>query len=107
MCAAKGIHYLHVLQPTLHDRGSKPLTEKEIAGGTVDPDWIVGIAHLYGPMRASAERFAARGVPFCDATMVFRDHPEDIYIDTCHFKEDGNALLAAVVARSFLETLPR
>jgi hypothetical protein len=28
LCAERGITYLHVLQPTLHDDGSKPLTEK-------------------------------------------------------------------------------
>jgi hypothetical protein len=107
MCAAKGILYVHVLQPTLHDQGSKPLTEKEIAGGTVDPNWIVGIAHLYDPMRAAGKRLAARGVPFCDATGVFRGHTEDIYVDTCHFKEAGNGLLAAAVAETFLEALQK
>ncbi len=108
MCAAQGIFFLHVLQPTLHDRGSKPLTEKEIQTGVPpDPNWIVGIAHLYDPMREAGKRLAARGVPFCDATGTFRDHAEDIYVDTCHFKEHGNALLAAVVAKAFLEALPK
>lgn len=107
MCAAQGILYLHVLQPTLHDKGSKPLTDKEVQNSTVNPDWIVGIAHLYDPMRAAGKELAARGIPFCDATGVFRGHAEDIYVDTCHFKENGNALLAAVVAKSFLEALPR
>ncbi len=106
MCAAQKILYLHVLQPTLHDKGSKPLTGNEIRTSAVDPDWIVGIAHLYDPMRAAAQRFRARGIPFCDATQVFRDHTEDIYVDTCHFKEHGNALLAAAVAKAFLEALP-
>jgi hypothetical protein len=107
MCKAQGIAYLHVLQPTLHDKGSKPLTEKEIQNSTVNPDWIFGIAHLYDPMREAGKRFAARGIPFCDATGVFREHTEDIYVDTCHFKENGNALLAAEVAKSFLEALPK
>jgi hypothetical protein len=108
MCAAQGIFYLHVLQPTLHDQGSKPLTEKEIKNGQPpDRNWIVGIAHLYDPMREAGKRLAARGIPFCDATGVFRGHTEDIYVDTCHFKEHGNELLAGVVAKSFLEALSK
>jgi hypothetical protein len=107
MCAARGIQFLHVLQPTLHDQGTKPLSEKEIAGSTVDPVKIAGIAHLYDPMRAAGKRLRARGVAFCDATQVFRDHPEDIYSDYCHFKERGNALLAAAVAKALLEALPK
>ena len=107
-CRAQGIAFLHVLQPTLHDQGSKPLSEKEIKNGMPpDHNWIVGIAHLYDPMREAGKRLAARGVPFCDATGVFRGHTEDIYVDTCHFKENGNALLAAAVAKSFLEALPK
>lgn len=107
MCAEKGILYVHVLQPTLHDEGSKPLSAKEIAGSSVDPNKIAGIVRLYGPMRAAGKRLLARGVDFCDATMVFRDHPEDVYVDYCHFKEHGNEILAAFVAKAFLEAQPK
>lgn len=102
LCAARGITYLHVLQPTLHDEGSKPLTEKEIANGAADPDWVEGVAQLYSPMRETGKRLGELGVAFCDASGVFRDHPEDIYYDVCHFKEHGNAILAAAIAEALL-----
>jgi hypothetical protein len=102
LCAARGITYLHVLQPTLHDKGSKPLTAKEIANSAADPDWVEGVAQLYSSMRAAGKRLAALGVHFLDASGVFRDHPEDIYYDLCHFKEHGNAILAAAIAEALL-----
>jgi hypothetical protein len=103
LCAEHGITYLHVLQPTLHDKGSKVLTAKEVETGTADPNWVEGCAELYGPMREGGKRLSERGVAFCDASMVFSDHAEDIYYDVCHFKEHGNAILAAAVAKAFLE----
>jgi hypothetical protein len=102
LCAARGITYLHVLQPTLHDKGSKPLTANEIANGAADPDWVEGVARLYGPMRAEGKRLADLGIHFCDASGVFRDHPEDVYYDVCHFKEHGNAILAAAISDALL-----
>lgn len=105
ICAERGIAYLHVLQPALHDEGSKPLTEKEIAGATASEAWIRGVTRIYPRLRESGERLAARGFPFLDASRVFRDHPEDVYVDVCHFREHGNEILAAAVAEAFLHSL--
>ncbi|MFN0006553.1 MAG: hypothetical protein ACKVXR_01495 [Planctomycetota bacterium] len=98
MCQERGIAYLHVLQPTLHDEGSKPLTQKEIDGATATPDWIEGVKKLYPRLREAGSKLVERGVAFRDMTRVFQDHPEDVYYDVCHFKEHGNEILAAAVA---------
>ena len=59
MCARRGISYLHVLQPTLHDKGFKPLTTKEIEGG----GGPVGLDRRRrgGLPEAARRRAAARG----------------------------------------------
>jgi hypothetical protein len=98
MCAARGIAYLHVLQPALHDPGSKPLTTKEIETGGAGPAWIEGIHRDYPLLREAGRRLSERGIAFLDATGVFRDHTETIYADACHFEEHGNAIFAAAIA---------
>jgi hypothetical protein len=105
MCDERRIAYLHVLQPTLYDEGSKPLTQKEIDGATADTTWIEGVTRLYPRLREAVSRLAERKVPFFDATHVFQDHPEDVYYDVCHFKEHGNEILAVAVAQALGDAL--
>lgn len=102
MCAARGIDYLHVLQPALLDPGSKPLTAKEIETGGAGPAWTEGIHRTYPLLREAGGRLSARGIAFLDATGVFRDHPEDVYADTCHFEKHGNTIFAAAIARALV-----
>jgi len=102
MCRERGIPYLHVLQPTLHDTGSKPLTPKEIETSTMDATWLEGVQFLYPIFRRMGKELAARGEDFYDASGVFRDHPEDIYYDLCHFGELGNDILGEAIGRELL-----
>ena len=105
MCAQRGIPYLHVLQPTLYDEGSKPLTEKEKSVAQADPTWIEGVRRIYPLLRADSARIAERGIAWCDASGVFADHPEDVYYDICHFREHGNEILAVTVADALLRSM--
>jgi len=105
MCSERGIAYLHVLQPTLHDEGSKPLTPKEVEGAGADPTWIEGVKRIYPRLREAGPRLADNGVHFFDATRVFADHPEDVYYDVCHFQQHGNDLLAVAVAEALLRSM--
>jgi hypothetical protein len=107
ICAAHGIEFLHVLQPTLHDEGSKPLTEKERAGGGAETEWIAGVHAIYPRLREAGKQLAASGVPFLDASGTFQGHTEDIYVDVCHFRERGNELLAEAIARALIEHAQR
>lgn len=105
MCQERGIVYFHVLQPTLHDEGSKPLTQKEIDGAGAVPAWIEGVRKLYPRLREAGPKLTERGVAFHDMTRVFQDHPEDVYYDVCHFGELGNEILAVAMAEELGKTL--
>jgi hypothetical protein len=105
VCASRGIVYLHVLQPTLHDEGSKTWTAEETASAAVIGSWSSGVHRLYPEMRRIGARLVERGVAFHDSSLVFRDVRETIYIDGCHFAERGNRLLADDVGRALLAVL--
>jgi hypothetical protein len=106
LCRGRSIFYLHVLQPTLHDNGSKPLDPAEIAGARGNPDFVNGVHALYPPMRKAGEELRALGVNFLDASMAFADVKAPLYYDACHFKGPGNEIVAARIAEAFLRTLP-
>lgn len=105
LCEARGIAYLHVLQPTLHDVGSKVLTPREIATGEAPPTWIDGVHVGYPLLREAGARLKAGGEEFLDATRIFADVKDKIYFDNCHFGEAGNRLLAEFIAPELLRVL--
>ena len=104
ICQGRGIPYLHVLQPTLHDPGAKPWTDAERKSSACSDEWSEGVSFGYPRLRASGQRLHdERGVAFFDASMVFADVAETLYYDACHFNDAGNRILAAAVAEAFLE----
>ena len=104
-CQARGIAYLHVLQPTLHDEGSKPLTEAEIRGAAAPEAWVQGAKEGYPLLRSAGTRLGALGVAFLDESGLFRGVEERLYYDSCHFEEAGHRLLAAEISKGLLEAL--
>ena len=109
LCDANGTTYLHVLQPTLLDFGSKPLTEEEEGHAVPSEDTRAaaeGVRLGYPLLRAEGARLAAGGFPFVDASMAFEGVEETLYYDFCHFGNAGNELLAELVARELLARLP-
>jgi hypothetical protein len=106
LCRGRSIFYLHVLQPTLLDTGSKPLDPVEVAGGRGNSDYENGVHALYPALRKAGEELRALGVNYLDASMAFADVKVPIYYDVCHFKGLGNEILAARIAEAFLRTLP-
>jgi hypothetical protein len=106
LCDAHGIHYVHVLQPTMHDSNSKVLTPKEIATGGAPESWIEGVKLGYPLLRAAGSRLRAGGERFLDATAVFHDTEGKIYFDNCHFNDRGNVILAEFIASRFFEDVP-
>ena len=103
LCADRGLAYLHLLQPTLHDEGSKELTPEERAAGIdargIDPRIRAG----YERLRARGAELRALGVDFVDLTQVFADVPETLYYDRCHVNRAGNRILAQELARLIAE----
>jgi hypothetical protein len=105
LCEARGVPYLHFLQPTLHDVGSKRLTKPEIDGGGAAASWVEGVHLGYPRLRETGAELRAGGENFIDATQLFADQPGDIYFDNCHFNRLGNYLLANLVAAEVLKTI--
>lgn len=106
LCSARGVHYLHVLQPTLMDEGAKPLAPEELALGTPPRGWLRGARHGYPRLRARIADLQARGVWIHDASRLFAAVEEPIYVDHCHLNQRGNEILVQDVLRAFLAHLP-
>jgi hypothetical protein len=106
LCEDRSIFYLHVLQPTLHDPGSKPLTPEEIAKGGCDPAWEEAVGLGYARLRSAGRELQGSGEHFVDASLVFGDVEETLYFDHCHFVEEGHLILADEIAGALLEMLP-
>ena len=106
LCAGRSIRYLHVLQPTLHDRGSKPLTAEEVRDGLLEPELARGVETLYPRLRSEGRRLSEEGVSFLDASLAFADVEERLYVDFCHFGDAGKRILAEKIAAAYLAGLP-
>jgi hypothetical protein len=106
ICSARGIVYVHVLHPTLHDVGSKPLTQGEIEAGAAPVHWVRAIEAGYPRLRQEGARLAEEGVAFHDSSLIFADDQAARYVDACHVNGASSELLARDVARALLEALP-
>ena len=106
LCRARGIAYVQVLQPTMHDTGSKPLTANEIEAGKTNEAWKRGVELGYPMLREQGEALRALGVDFIDASMLFRDTKNDLYFDCCHFVLAGHKMLAHELAPAVLAKIP-
>jgi hypothetical protein len=103
MCLRRGVAYLHVIQPTLNDPGSKPLTAEEQALPPLSDQWKPAVIDGYPLLRQYAEELRAGGELVLDATKVFANTPETLYTDACHFNQTGNRILARFIAPYFRE----
>lgn len=106
ICDEAGVYYVHSLQPTLHDSGSKPLTPQEIRTGTAGKSWVEGAGRGYPMLRKGGEQLRSEGVNHIGGSMVFEQVAESLYIDACHFIPQGQEILADHIAAGFLASLP-
>jgi hypothetical protein len=104
LARARGISYLHVLQPNQHDPGSKPLTDAERPPPRAPLDAARKVPIGYPLLRAEGHRLAEQGVAFRDLSGVFRDTRETLYVDVCcHFDDRGHEILADAIAAAIAE----
>jgi hypothetical protein len=98
---------LQVLQPNQYVAGSKPLSQAERAKAiSQDPAYGETVRRGYAALLARTEKLAAQGVPFLNATRVFAQSAEDLYMDTCcHFSPQGHDILLAAVVQALRPTL--
>jgi len=106
VCRSRGIAYLHVLQPTLFDAGSKPLSAEELALRPAGSGYRPAIEAGYPRMRERSRALRERGIAFVDASRAFEHVEEQLYFDECHFYDRGNELLVPILARALLASLP-
>lgn len=106
LCTAHGTVLVHVLQPTLHDPGSKPMTPREIELGAISPTWLRGVKLGYPRLREVGLELTREGVPIADASRLFVEDRRNLYFDACHFNERGNLSLGEWIAQRLLERLP-
>jgi hypothetical protein len=106
ICKANGIAYYHFLQPNQYVPGSKPLGAEERKRAWEDNQCNkTSVEQGYPLLRRAGTELRRAGISFHDLTMIFRDHPEPIYIDTCcHVNVHGNELLTEAIAAAILET---
>lgn len=107
LCQSHGVPYLHLLQPTLHDPGSKSLTPDEIKTGKAQAVWERSAQQGYPRLREQGLVLREGGVAFHDLSHVFSEVEETLYYDACHFRRPGHELLADAVADAVLQTLGR
>jgi hypothetical protein len=105
MCDARDILYLQVLQPTMHDEGSKRLTAEELAAGDGNERWVAGAKAGYPMLREDGAQLRARGVRWLDASMLFAEVDDTVYIDLCHYDERGTRMLAEVITDELVQML--
>lgn len=105
LCDSRDITYVHVLQPAMHDEGSKPLTEKELERSRIHPSWEAGVVNGYPLMREYGARLRERGIAFHDASDVFVDNEETLYLDCVHFTPRGAEILAERIAPVVLDEI--
>lgn len=107
ICQARGIRYLHCLQPNQYHTGSKSLSAYELQECFVeDQEYGLAVKRGYPQMIDEGLKLRPHGVDFHDLTRLFTDQTETIYSDYfCHYNQTGNDLLAAAVARLLLDSM--
>ncbi|MEZ6017073.1 MAG: hypothetical protein R3F49_18295 [Planctomycetota bacterium] len=108
-CRARGIPFLHVLQPTLHDVGAKPMTPNEARVGRISDAWKEGVLAGYPLLREQGAELTRRGVHFVDGSGLFKDWADDLYYDACHVTSPGSQALARFIgeqARALPDLVP-
>jgi hypothetical protein len=103
LLAARGVPYLHVLQPNQYV-GARAISAAVALVALLEASPFRVGAMLGSPFLLEAlGGLRAAGVSAVDGTGVFDDEPALVYIDNCcHYTQRGNDLLAEFIAREVL-----
>lgn len=107
LAAAKGIPYIHFLQPNQYVPESKPMSAPE-ARTAVNPaspyaPWVVA---GYPLLSAAGNQLYVSGEKFFDLSNVFSKTEEPVYgDDCCHLTTDGYAMIGAVIGKLVVSTI--
>ena len=101
---ARGIDYLHVLQPNQYLLGGKTLSEQEQKEFTNRPQFGEHVRLHY----AAFSRAGVDATHFRDQRYLFRDNAETLYNDNCcHFSEKGIEYISDDIISTFHDVLLR
>ncbi len=102
LCRARGVRYLHVLQPTLFDPAVTPVGEQDPSELAA---WRFGVVRGYPKLAEAGAELAADGIAFLDARDALGERPHGMYYDACHFGDEGNERLAERIAEALIPLL--
>jgi hypothetical protein len=100
MLAARGITYVHVLQPNQYHATGRRFGADEVRVAFSDAStYKAHVADGYPLLIAEAARTLLGHERYLDATAVFDGEPDAVYLDNCcHYTRTGNLRLADAVA---------
>jgi hypothetical protein len=107
LAEANNTAYLHVFQPNQYLEGSKELTELELEKFYYH-DGLFGTSYRssYPYFREQMDVLLAKGEWFADASMIFKEVKDTVYLDSCcHFNTHGLRLLSQFIADQIVSGL--
>ncbi len=107
LCDAKGITYLHFLQPNQYfDTGRVLTDEEQRIAFREEHAYRHGVVEGYPQLRNEAANLIAQGVDYHDLTSLFDEYAETLYSDECcHTNPRGYEIVANAIAAGILDSL--
>lgn len=101
----RNIEYFHFLQPNQYVKNSKPLSAEEQAHFyRPQSNYGINARTGYPLLQRSAEKLLRGRIHYFDATGLFVDEADTVYMDTCcHFNQVGNLALVDFVIGKTIE----
>lgn len=99
LARSNGMEYYHFLQPNQYVKGSKVLTAEE-RRTAYSENTLSSKAALagYPIIIRQGEKLLEKQINYFDATMVFAEEKETVYIDVCcHYNQKGKDILIAYI----------
>jgi len=99
---SRGIHYIHVVQPSPYLDGSKVLTDEEKVFLTTDifESYGIHMKEFYGHL--NGETLATKN--FLDLRFLFKSFPDTVYSDAAgHFNQLGNKIISEQIVERNIE----
>jgi hypothetical protein len=95
------IRYYHFLQPNQYVKDSKPMSPEEIDKAIGKHVYHEGAEKGYPHLLKTADQLTDSGVNFTDLTMVYADHPEALYVDSCcHVNQHGYDIVVEQICKT-------
>jgi len=94
ICETRGINFLPVVQPVLHDKKFRTSLEQEL----LDQDMVnfPEFLEVYNEIQRMSKGFNA-----LDMATIYNRDKHHIFLDSCHVTDDGYEMMAALIAQRF------